>query len=194
MRLVLLGPPGAGKGTQAAAIAGAYRIPHISTGDILRDHAARKTALGVKASEYMDRGQLVPDELVVGMVAERLARADTSDGFLLDGFPRTVPQALALEDALAASGTPLDVVLDFDVDDEEVVGRLVKRGQVEGRSDDTEDVIRARLGVYHAETEPLEFFYAERNLLCRVEAVGAVEDVTARALGALEEWAGGSVP
>ena len=122
------------------------------------------------------------------MVADRLGDADATDGFLLDGFPRTVPQALALEGSLAAGDNPLDVVLRFAIDDEEVVERLVRRGQVDGRSDDAEEVIRKRLDVYHTETEPLEFFYAERGLLCDVAAVGTVEDVTQRALRALETF------
>jgi adenylate kinase len=185
MRLVLLGPPGAGKGTQAAAIAGAYRIPHISTGDIFRDNARRQTPLGLQAASFMDRGALVPDEVVIRMVMDRIDQQDAAHGFLLDGFPRTVPQAIALEDALAEEARPLDAVLRFVVDDEEAIARLVRRGAIEGRSDDTEDVIRRRLEEYHAKTEPLEAFYAERGQLRDVEAVGPVEEITRRALEAL---------
>jgi len=188
MRLVLLGPPGAGKGTQAGAIASAHGIPHISTGDLFREHVSGQTELGRQVAAIIDSGSLVPDELVLDMVADRLGDADATDGFLLDGFPRTVPQALALEGSLAAGDNPLDVVLRFAIDDEEVVERLVRRGQVDGRSDDAEEVIRKRLDVYHTETEPLEFFYAERGLLCDVAAVGTVEDVTQRALRALETF------
>lgn len=188
MRLVLLGPPGAGKGTQAVAIAAAHGIPHISTGDLFRAHVSGQTPLGLEVAAIIDGGSLVPDALVLDMVAQRLGDDDVARGFLLDGFPRTVPQALALEESLAAARHPLDAVLRFAVDDSEVVERLVKRGAAEGRSDDDEATIRKRLDVYHTETEPLEFFYAERGLLCDVEAVGAVTEVTQRALRALETF------
>jgi adenylate kinase len=191
MRLVLLGPPGAGKGTQAARIASAVGVPHVSTGDIFRDHARKETTLGRQAKVYMDRGELVPDEIVIDMIADRLARADAVDGFLLDGFPRTVPQAIALEQALAESDRPLHAVVRLVVDDDEVIDRLVRRGQIEGRSDDTEDVIRRRLEEYHDKTEPLEFFYAERELLRDVEAVGTVDEVHVRAMDVLADLRGG---
>jgi adenylate kinase len=189
MRLVLLGPPGAGKGTQAMRIAAAVGIPHISTGDILREHVRLETALGRTARSYMDRGEYVPDELVIDMVDERIGRADAAGGFLLDGFPRTVAQALALEQVLEHKGYGLDCVLRLVAPDEEVVARLLRRGDIEGRSDDNEAAIRTRLEEYHTKTEPLEFFYAERRLLRDVEGVGEVDEVTQRTLGVLEEFA-----
>jgi len=186
-RLVLLGPPGAGKGTQATRIATEHGIPHISTGDIFRRNVAEQTDLGRLAQSFMKRGDLVPDEVVIEMVGDRLAQDDCAAGFLLDGFPRTVPQALALEDLLADAGTPLTVVLRFVIDDEEVIARLFRRASIEGREDDTEDVIRQRLAEYHGKTEPLEFFYTERGLLRDVAAVGSMDEVTARALAVLRE-------
>lgn len=187
MRLVLLGPPGAGKGTQAAKIAEAYQIPHISTGDIFRSNVRDATPLGEEAQGYMDRGALVPDELVIRMVSDRLGQDDCAKGFLLDGFPRTVPQAQALDRLLDESGRPLDLVLRFEVPEEELVARLLKRADLEGRVDDTEDVIRKRFEVYRDETSPLADFYEAQGLLTDIDAVGSVEDVTARALGALED-------
>jgi adenylate kinase len=186
MRLVLLGPPGAGKGTQAARVAASRGIPHISTGEILREHVRAETELGKAAKTFMDRGQLVTDELVIDMVSERIGRDDAKRGFLLDGFPRTVAQALALEDVLAAERRPLDVVVRLVAPDDEVVARLVRRGQIEGRTDDTEDTVRKRLDEYHTKTEPLEFFYAERGLLRDVQGVGVIDDVTESVLAVLE--------
>lgn len=190
MRLVLLGPPGAGKGTQAARIASASGIPHVSTGDMFREHARDRTALGVTAQGFMERGELVPDQLVIDMLVDRIDRDDAVAGFLLDGFPRTVPQALALEEVLAAGGRPLDAVVRLVADDEEVVARLLLRGQVEGRSDDNEDAIRQRLVEYHTKTEPLEFFYAERGLLRDVHGMGEIDEVTGRVLTVLAELGG----
>jgi adenylate kinase len=186
MRLVLLGPPGAGKGTQAARVAASRGIPHISTGEILREHVRAETELGKAAKTFMDRGELVTDELVIDMVSERIGRDDAKRGFLLDGFPRTVAQALALEDVLAAERRPLDVVVRLVAPDDEVVARLVRRGQIEGRTDDTEDTVRNRLDEYHTKTEPLEFFYAERGLLRDVQGVGVIDDVTESVLAVLE--------
>lgn len=186
MRIVLLGPPGAGKGTQAIRIAGKFGIPHIATGDIFRDNVKGQTDLGREAKEYMDRGDLVPDSVVNRMVADRLERDDCGDGFLLDGYPRTVPQAEELERVLAERGSPLDAALRFEVDEDELLDRLTKRADAEGRADDTESVIANRLHVYRTQTAPLEDFYGERGLLRDVKAVGPVDEVTERALRALE--------
>lgn len=216
MRIILLGPPGAGKGTQAVNIAEQYGIPHISTGDILRANVKQGTDLGTQAKAYMDAGDLVPDELIVGMVGDRLDEADAKAGFLFDGFPRTVPQAESLETLLANRSTPLDVVLRLAVPQDEVVRRLTGRrtcqqcgrifhlvfdpptqegrcdeceGELTQRDDDTEDVVLNRLEVYRAQTEPLENFYWERGLLRDVEAVGEVSDVQGRIGQILTEYA-----
>lgn len=185
MRVVLLGPPGAGKGTQAVRIAAEYQIPHIATGDIFRSNVRDETELGVAARRYMDAGDLVPDHVVNAMVAERLERADCGDGFLLDGYPRTLPQAAELEAVLARHDAPLDAVLAFEVAREELVARLAGRAAREGRADDDAAVIANRLEVYRTQTAPLEKFYAERGLLRPVDAMGPVEEVTSRALDAL---------
>jgi adenylate kinase len=213
MRIILLGPPGAGKGTQAAQIVASRDIPHISTGDILRANVRGGTQLGLEAKRYMDAGELVPDDVIIGMVAARLAEPDAAKGFLFDGFPRTVTQARALEDLVNERGTPIDVVLRMVVAREDVVLRLTGRrtctecgrifhlvhnmpaidGVCDGcgselvqRADDREDVVLNRLEVYRTQTEPLESFYWERGLLRDVEANGPVSEVTARALELLE--------
>jgi adenylate kinase len=183
VRLVLVGPPGAGKGTQAGVIAGQLEIPHISTGDIFRANVGQGTPLGLQAKEYMDAGQLVPDDVTNAMVADRLTQPDVTEGFLLDGYPRNLGQADVLAANLAAAGAPLDAVIEIVVDTEQVVQRLLARGQ--GRADDNEDVIRHRLKVYASETEPLVAYYRERGLLRTVDGVGSVEDVTARILAVL---------
>jgi adenylate kinase len=183
VRLVLVGPPGAGKGTQAQVIAGKLGVPHVSTGDIFRANVGQGTELGVRAKEFMDAGQLVPDEVTNAMVAERLAEDDASSGFLLDGYPRNLGQADVLAALLAERNTPLDIVIEMVVDSERVVQRLLARGQ--GRADDTEAVIRRRLEVYEAETAPLVGYYRERGLLRSVDGTGSVDDVTARILAAL---------
>lgn len=187
MRLVLLGPPGAGKGTQAEIIAGEFSIPHVSTGDILRRNVTEQTDLGMAAKAYMDRGELVPDEVVNSMVTARLGEPDAAGGFLLDGFPRNVEQAEVLEGALRADGLGLDAVLRFDVPEEELLARLDHRRAQEGRSDDDSEVVRKRLVEYRSKTAPLETFYAERGLLHDVEAMGTVEEVSERALSLLRE-------
>lgn len=179
MRILIVGPPGAGKGTQAAVLSKELGVPHISTGDLFRAHVGGETELGTKVKEYLDSGGLVPDEVTNEMVRERLAEADTADGFLLDGFPRTVKQGEMLADMLREQGRELDVVLQFDVPEDELVRRLLDRG----REDDTVEVIRRRQQVYQDETAPLLDFYADR--LITVPAVGPVENVTARALIAL---------
>lgn len=179
MRLVLVGPPGAGKGTQAAVLSEQLAVPHISTGDLFRANINNATSLGQEAKRYLDSGDLVPDEVTNGMVRDRLAEADAQDGFLLDGYPRNTSQADVLGEILSANGMDLTAVLRFDVPEEELVRRLLERG----RSDDSEDVIRRRLGVYSEETEPLLEYYGEKVLA--VDALGSVEEITNRALEAL---------
>ncbi len=179
MRLVLVGPPGAGKGTQAERMAERLEVPHISTGDLFRANLKEETPLGVEAKKYMDAGDLVPDEVTVAMVRERFTEPDAAQGFILDGFPRTAPQAEALAGLLDEQGLELDAVVEFAVSDEVVVQRLLGRG----RSDDTEDVIRRRQQVYRDDTAPLLEFYRDRVL--SVDAVGSVEEITDRVFDAL---------
>jgi adenylate kinase len=215
VRLVLVGPPGAGKGTQAQFIAEAYRIPKISTGDIFRANVAQGTPLGITARKYMDAGDLVPDEVTVEMVRERLSQRDAQGGFLLDGFPRTVPQAEVLDELLAELGGGLNVVLELIVDTDEVVRRLSGRrtcrtcnhvwhldfdppadalvcdlcgGELFQRDDDREETIRHRLDIFHDQTEPLVDYYAERGILTGIDAIGPVDDVTTRAVDALRRF------
>jgi adenylate kinase len=186
MRMLLIGPPGAGKGTQAVRVAAAYDIPAISTGDIFRTNVAQGTPLGLKAKEYMDRGAYVPDDLTNELVLSRLEEDDTASGFLLDGFPRTLPQVFTLDECLTDLGSGLDAVVQLVVEPEEVVRRLLKRAADQGRSDDTEDVIRHRLHVYQEQTHPLVAVYAERGLLVSVDAQGPMETVTKRIFDSLD--------
>lgn len=179
MRLVLLGPPGAGKGTQAAILSEKLGVPAISTGDLFRANIGQGTALGVEAKKYIDAGELVPAEITNNMVRERLAEPDAANGFLLDGFPRSVEQAKELGNILSALGVTLDGVLSFVIDEDVVVERMLARG----RADDTEDVIRNRMRVYREETAPLLDYYTDA--LVTIDAVGEVEDINARALAAL---------
>jgi adenylate kinase len=215
VRLVLVGPPGAGKGTQAQFISAHFVVPKISTGDIFRANVSEGTDLGLEARKYMDAGDLVPDEVTIGMVTERLAQDDTSEGFLLDGFPRTVHQAEVLDGMLTAYAAALDVVLELVVDDDEVVRRLSGRrtcrrcghvwhldfdppatvgacdrcgGELFQRDDDSEDTIRHRLEVYADQTSPLIGYYGDRGLLRGVDATGPVEDVTERAINVLRRF------
>ena len=187
MRLILFGPPGAGKGTQATAISERFSLVHIATGDIFRDNVKNQTDLGQQAQQYMDRGQLVPDEIVIAMVEERISRADVSSGFLLDGFPRTVRQAKALDDILAIESHGIDGVIRLMVSDDELVSRLLRRAEEQGRSDDTQEVIENRLAVYRDETEPLVEFYQERGLLFEVDGEGDISEVRERVLNAVRE-------
>jgi adenylate kinase len=216
MRLVLVGPPGAGKGTQAQFISAHLSVPKISTGDIFRANVSEGSPLGKQAKEYMDAGDLVPDEVTVGMVRDRLAEDDAAKGFLLDGFPRTVPQAQSLDDLLAEMSAALDVVLELVVDDDEVVRRLSGRrtcrncghiwhvdfdppstegvcdncgGELFQRDDDKPETIRHRLEVYYEQTSPLIGYYAENGILVGIDAMGPVDDVTERATAALRPFA-----
>ena len=186
MRLVLLGPPGAGKGTQAVRLAEHFQCAVVATGDIFRSHVATGTPLGRAAQEYMDRGDLVPDEVVIAMVMERIAEPDCDNGFVLDGFPRTVAQARALDERLARAGTPLDAALFFEIDEDELFRRLAGRSAELHRSDDTEQTIRHRLEVFAIKTRPLVDHYTRRDLLLRVDAIGGVDEVTKRILEGLE--------
>ena len=215
MRLVLVGPPGAGKGTQAQFIAAQFAIPKISTGDIFRANVSQGTDLGVAAKKYMDAGDLVPDEVTNAMVNERIKEDDASDGFLLDGFPRNVPQAETLTEMLSSLDTALDVVLELVVDDEEVIRRLSGRrtcrscghiwhvdfdppfhegicdhcgGELFQRDDDRPGTVRHRLEVYAEQTAPLIAFYAENGILIGIDATGPVDDVTERAIAALHSY------
>ncbi|MBO0867942.1 MAG: adenylate kinase [Micromonosporaceae bacterium] len=217
MRLVLVGPPGAGKGTQAEFVAAHLAVPKISTGDIFRANVGQGTPLGRQAKQYMDSGQLVPDEVTITMVRERLAEPDAADGFLLDGFPRTVPQAVALDKMLADLGTQLDLVLELVVDEDEVIRRITGRRQCRGcgkiwhvefdppmhegvcdrcggqlyqRDDDRLEVIEERLRVYQRDTAPLVDFYGGQGKLVGIDATGPVEDVTVRAIDALRSYGG----
>ena len=217
MRLVLVGPPGAGKGTQAEFVAAHLSVPKISTGDIFRANVRSGTPLGVEAKRYMDSGQLVPDEVTINMVRDRLADADAADGFLLDGFPRTVPQASALDKLLADLGVGLDLVLELVVDDDEVIRRLSGRRTCRGcgkiwhimfdapthegicdrcgaelyqRDDDKAETIAERLRVYARDTAPLVIFYGAQGKLVGIDATGPVEDVTVRAIDALRSYGG----
>ncbi|MBT8493891.1 MAG: adenylate kinase [Deltaproteobacteria bacterium] len=209
MRMILVGPPGAGKGTQASVLTGRYQIPHVSTGDMLRAAVKAGTELGKKADEYMSSGSLVPDDLVIDLVIERIAENDCKDGFMLDGFPRTRPQAEALDGALSKAGVDLDVVLLIEVPDELIVERITGRrndpetgeiyhvkfkpapeeiqGRLTQRKDDTEEAVKARLSKYHAETAPIVPFYDDKKLLRRVDGVGTPAEVTERVTGKLSD-------
>ncbi|MGW7262565.1 adenylate kinase [Streptomyces sp. NPDC054842] len=214
MRIVLVGPPGAGKGTQAAFLATNLSIPHISTGDLFRANISRQTELGKLAKSYMDAGNLVPDEVTIAMAKDRMEQPDAENGFLLDGFPRNVLQAEALDAMLKAEGMKLDAVLDLEVPEDEVVKRIAGRrvcrkdsshvfhvqykkpaaegvcdvcgGELYQRDDDSEETVRKRLEVYHTQTEPIIDYYRAQNLVVTISALGKVEDVTARAMDALK--------
>jgi adenylate kinase len=185
VRLVFLGPPGAGKGTQASRIASAFGVPAISTGDIFRANVKEGTPLGQEAKRYMDAGEYVPDSVTNAMVRDRLAQPDAAAGFLLDGYPRTVDQVHELDGMLEAAATSLDKVVELTADRDEVVRRLLHRAEIEGRADDTAEVITHRLEVYAEETAQLANLYAERGLLVQVDGMGEVDDVTARLLDAI---------
>jgi adenylate kinase len=185
MRLILMGPPGAGKGTQAKILAERLSVPAISTGDIFRANVSEGTELGLQAKGYMDAGDYVPDEITNGMVRDRLAQPDATEGFLLDGYPRTVDQVEELDQMLGARGGKLDAVVVLTVDDEELVQRLLKRAQTDGRTDDTEEVIRHRQDVYNEQTAPLLAVYAGRDVLIEVDGMGPVDEVSSRIFASL---------
>ena len=212
MRIVLLGPPGAGKGTQAARVACRFGCPHIATGDIFRANVAQGTELGRAAQEYMDAGDLVPDEVVIAMTRERVVQANTEGGYILDGYPRTLVQAEAAYRWAKARGVPFDLALFFEIGTDELLARLAGRAREEGRSDDTEETVRHRLEVFQRQTYPLLDYYRRRGILVRIDAVGPVDAITERILAVLHwykakalaagaerpEWAfgdvGGSAP
>ncbi len=214
MRIVLVGPPGAGKGTQAAFLAKNLSIPHISTGDLFRANISRQTELGKLAKSYMDAGNLVPDEVTIAMAKDRMEQPDAVSGFLLDGFPRNVSQAEALDEMLKTEGLKLDAVLDLEVPEEEVVERIAGRricrndsahvyhvtykapkqegvcdecgGELYQRDDDSEETVRKRLEVYHTQTEPIIDYYRSQDLVVTITALGKVDEVTQRAMEALK--------
>lgn len=186
MRLIIMGPPGAGKGTQAKYIAEHFGIPAISTGDIFRANVSQGTPLGVEAKKYMDAGEYVPDEVTNLMVRNRIDEPDAEPGFLLDGYPRTVAQVEELDGMIGFTGHRLDAVVVLTVDQDEVVQRLLQRAQIEGRADDTEDVIRRRQEIYADQTAPLIDVYRGRGLLVEVDGMGEVDDVTKRIFAALD--------
>ena len=185
MRIVLMGPPGAGKGTQAVKIAESLQVPHISTGEIFRANLAAGTPLGMEAKRYMEAGEYVPDEVTNSMVAARLAETDAANGFILDGYPRTLAQVDELDSILTGLNTKLDKVVEITANVDEVVARLLNRAKEQGRADDTEEVIRRRMDVYAEQTEPLVRVYDDRGLLVKVDGMGSMDEVTARLLAAL---------
>lgn len=187
MRLILMGPPGAGKGTQATHVADHFGIPAVSTGDIFRANVSKGTELGIEAQKYMDSGEYVPDEVTNRMVRNRIDEDDARPGFLLDGYPRTVAQVEELDGMISHTGHTLDAAVVLTVDSEEIVSRLLQRAKTEDRADDTEEVIRRRQEVYAEQTEPLIDVYRQRGILIEVDGMGEVQDVTQRIFEALDQ-------
>ncbi len=186
MRIVLLGAPGSGKGTQAALLVEQLKLPHISTGALLRSAVEAGTELGLKAKIVMDRGEFVSDDIMLKLIEERLSRDDAIPGFILDGYPRNIAQAEALDGLLTRLERPLDEALQIDVDIEKVIGRIALRASEEGRSDDSEEVARKRMQVYAEQTAPVVDYYADKGVLSRVLGMGSVEDVFSRIMGVLQ--------
>jgi adenylate kinase len=185
-RLLLIGPPGAGKGTQAVALASRYEIPAISTGDIFRENVATETELGLQAKAFMDRGEYVPDSLTNALVRDRLAQPDAGRGFLLDGYPRTADQTVELDSILMQQSRKLDAVVQLTADSEELIRRLLGRAADQGRTDDNADVIRRRLALYEEQTAPLIDIYAARGLVLMINGLGEIDEVTERIAEGLE--------
>ena len=185
MRIVLLGPPGSGKGTQATMLVEHLGLPHISTGALLRNAAKRGTALGLQAKAITDKGELVPDDIMSDMIEERLSRDDVAVGFILDGYPRNLAQARSLDTVLERLNTPADEAIHIDIDQEQIIQRIAKRAKVEGRADDTEETVRNRMRVYAEQTAPVADYYAERGLLTRVLGDGPKEEILQRILSVL---------
>jgi adenylate kinase len=190
LRALLLAPPGAGKGTQGERIAERYGVEHLATGDLLRDHVAKGTDLGRKAKAFMDRGELVPDDVVVRLIFDRIAGPPPLDGFVLDGFPRSLRQAEGAHDWGVANDRTFDAVVSLVVPTDELVRRLLERGEVSGRSDDNEDTIRKRLAVYERSTKPLLDYYRDRGILAEVDGVGDIDAVTGRVASAIDALRG----
>lgn len=185
MRIVLLGAPGSGKGTQAKLLRDHYQVPHISTGDLLRGAVAAKTPLGLQAKAVMEAGELVSDELVLGILEDRLSEEDARSGFILDGYPRNLVQAEALDELLTRLEQPVEEAVQIDVDTDRIVERLAKRGEEEGRSDDTAETVRKRMDVYHSQTQPVVDYYKSQGKLSEVYGVGDIDEVNGRILAVL---------
>jgi len=180
LKIILLGGPGAGKGTQATKLKEYYNIPHVSTGEVLREARKAGTELGKKAAEYMDAGKLLPDSIILGIVGDKLDMPEMKNGYLFDGFPRTIPQAEGLDEMLRSKNGSIDAVISIQVPDEVVIERLLKRAEIEGRSDDNRETIESRLKVYYKQTEPLKQYYKDRGLLKVVDGIGIVDEVFER--------------
>jgi len=186
MRIVLLGAPGSGKGTQATLMVKRLGLSHISTGVLLRSATQRGTELGLKAKSIIESGELVPDEIMSGMIEERLSQDDVADGFILDGYPRNLAQARSLDDVLDRLGQSIDLAIQIDADVEQLIDRIASRAKKEGRADDTEEVVRNRMRVYHEQTAPVVDYYADRGLLTRVLGDGTIDEVLERILSVLD--------